>query len=239
MNVAAEKLEVTTYPFVAFLAVQPRRGRQVLTVLSRHQGRTMTSADKLVRHLERDVLPRVQPFLETLEREERGLERDRALRAEQDRAYEESRRRDRERWEDEQREKERLEREEREKKEKEKRRKEIERMVWRVGKKSEEVRVVIRMPDGERIVEMFGKEESVGVLYAVVHRLLAGERKKEEEGNISEKELDELIGKEGGKNFWGFKMVTAYPRKEIEWKQGKIINLLDLPGQLVVERDYS
>ncbi|GJE94004.1 hypothetical protein PsYK624_101720 [Phanerochaete sordida] len=119
---AAQKLQATTYPFVAFIALQARRGSSsnsqspVLTILSRHQGPSIpaatapTSARTLITHLQEQLLPRVTPYLtrvraQTLDKEtarlvaERERERDRALRAEQDRAFEESARRDVERIE--------------------------------------------------------------------------------------------------------------------------------------------
>ena len=253
---ASEKLQATTYPFVAFIALQSRRGTNVLTVLSRHQGKSVTSASTLTSHLDAHVLPRVMPFLNTLTQEEKVRERDRALRAEQDRAYEETRRRDREKWERlekervrEEREKARLEGEEREKVERERRRVEVGRKVWNVvgvlrsvkGREGGEVRVVIRMPGGDRVVEKFWRDESVSVLYAVVDRLLAGgdEAKPKEGEMMNQGELDALIDREGGKDFWGFKIVSAYPRKEIEWREGVKIGDVDTligGGQVVVER---
>ncbi|KZP27714.1 hypothetical protein FIBSPDRAFT_917855 [Athelia psychrophila] len=110
---AAQKLQATTYPFVAFLALQPRRGSRApstssspptLTVLSRHQGRSVpatapTSAETLSNHLSSQLLPRVTPFLERLRNAARERERDRTLREEQDRAFQDTARRDRERIE--------------------------------------------------------------------------------------------------------------------------------------------
>ncbi|KAF7977538.1 hypothetical protein HWV62_16732 [Athelia sp. TMB] len=110
---AAQKLQATTYPFVAFLALQPRRGSRApstssspptLTVLSRHQGRSVpatgpTSAETLSNHLSGQLLPRVTPFLDRLRNAARERERDRFLREEQDRAFQDTARRDRERIE--------------------------------------------------------------------------------------------------------------------------------------------
>lgn len=108
---------MTTYPFVAFLALQPRRGTRsvsasangsstsaspTLTILSRHQGHCTpltapTSASTLTSHLTSQLLPRVLPFLERIRTTARERERDRMLREEQDRAFRDSARRDRER----------------------------------------------------------------------------------------------------------------------------------------------
>ena len=244
---------------MAFIALQSRRGTNVLTILSRHQGKSATSGSTLTSHLDANVLPRVSPFLNTLIQEEKGRERDRALRAEQDRAYEESQRRDREKWEREQKERAMEEREratrergEREKAEKERRRVEMGRKLWgvvdvlrgakgrEVVDKGKEVRIVIRMPGGERVVERFWRDDSVSVLYAVVDRLLAGDdAQKSDEVSMNQGELDALIHREGGKDFWAFKIVSAYPRKEIEWREGVKIGDVDTlagGGQVVVER---
>ncbi|TFK24079.1 hypothetical protein FA15DRAFT_756742 [Coprinopsis marcescibilis] len=110
---AAEKLQATTYPFVAFVALQPRRSfgagassrssaPPTLTVLSRHQGKSTpasgpTSPQTLLQHLETQVLPRVSAFLDRLRGQQRERERDREIRDEQDRAFRDAARRDTER----------------------------------------------------------------------------------------------------------------------------------------------
>ncbi|EPS97134.1 hypothetical protein FOMPIDRAFT_110679 [Fomitopsis schrenkii] len=109
---AAQKLQATTYPCVAFIALQQRRlggsgssTSPVLTVLSRHQGPSIpstsapTAPQTLSTHLTEQLLPRVTPFLGKLRAQAAEREHERQLRAEQDRAFEESRRRDRERIE--------------------------------------------------------------------------------------------------------------------------------------------
>ncbi|KAJ7740899.1 hypothetical protein DFH07DRAFT_905360 [Mycena maculata] len=107
---AALKLQATTYPFVAFLALQPRRSlstrssdssstNTALTILSRHQGppTSTTSPATLLAHLESTLLPRVTPFLGQLQAKEREREADRRMREEQDRRVREAERRDGER----------------------------------------------------------------------------------------------------------------------------------------------
>ena len=103
---------------MAFLALQPRRGashtpsqKTVLTVLSRHQGPSIpqgsgpTSSQVLKTHITEHLVPRVSPVLSRIRQEaaekEAALaveaetrERERALRAEQDRAFEAARRKD-------------------------------------------------------------------------------------------------------------------------------------------------
>ncbi|KAI9456741.1 hypothetical protein F5148DRAFT_984312 [Russula earlei] len=110
---AAQKLQATTFPFVAFVALQPPRASTFmgsssrsssspsLTILSRHQGSAMptsapTAARSLTDHITHQLLPRVTPFLETLRLSAAERVRDRALREEQDAAFRESARRDQE-----------------------------------------------------------------------------------------------------------------------------------------------
>ena len=100
----------TTYPFVAFVALQPRLSRNTssspaLTVLSRHQGpsttesTTPTSPQALCDHLTEQLLPRVKPYLERLQNAERERTRQRRIMEEQQQAFELSALRDRERLE--------------------------------------------------------------------------------------------------------------------------------------------
>ncbi|EKM53069.1 uncharacterized protein PHACADRAFT_259225 [Phanerochaete carnosa HHB-10118-sp] len=221
---AAQKLQATTYPFVAFIALQARRGSgsgssqsPVLTILSRHQGSSIpaatapTSARTLVTHLQEHLLPRVIPYLtrvraQTLDKEAaraaeaREREHDRALRAEQDRAFEESARRDRERIEKKRAERRQAEEDARQqaeaaqRAEEQARRDEEERAAWaatrmawrRYGRRAllpreprpgetgrgKTVRVGVRMPDGRRAVRFFGEMDSLTAVYAFVDTLL-------------------------------------------------------------------
>lgn len=105
---AAHKLHATTYPFIAFAALQPQRAAgsgasspssPTMTILSRHAGIEATTTDKLLAHLTDTLIPRVKPLLDRLKGEERRREQERFMRAEQDRAYREAANRDRERIE--------------------------------------------------------------------------------------------------------------------------------------------
>ncbi|OSC98843.1 hypothetical protein PYCCODRAFT_1374324 [Trametes coccinea BRFM310] len=209
---ASQKLQATTYPFVAFIALQPRRApaaatppAPTMTILSRHQGPCIpstsapTAAQTLVTHLTENLLPRVNPFLDKLRAQEAERDRERALRAEQDRAFEESRRRDAERAEQRSREeraaieaKRRLEeaearaRAELRKREEEKRQWDEHRMAWRrwirrglvvreprpgEAARGKTMRVGIRMPDGRRVVRFFGENDTLTAFYAYVDSL--------------------------------------------------------------------
>ncbi|KZT06631.1 uncharacterized protein LAESUDRAFT_743249 [Laetiporus sulphureus 93-53] len=286
---ASHKLQATTYPFVAFIALQPRRiagsgasSTPTMTVLSRHQGPSIpstsapTAAQTLVTHLNEQVLPRVKPFLERIRAQARERERERALRAEQDRAFEESRKRDEERvlrrMEEERRaeEERRLyaEAEERAREEamhaEEKRKAwEEHRMAWRryggralvlreprpgeTGR-GKTMRVGLRMPDGRRAVRFFGDADTMTSLYAHADSLFipaelseVGDPQVPLSGAApGEEGLVEEIRQSGRtpEQWWGFKLVLAYPRKEIEWQPAKRlgdVDMLKTGGQLVVE----
>ncbi|KAG5633546.1 hypothetical protein H0H81_006956, partial [Sphagnurus paluster] len=94
----------TTFPFVTFLALQPRRSPftsspsstlppATLTVLSWHHGPQATSPAAPSTHLTTQLLPRVLPFLTRI----KDRKHDRHVHAEQDHAYQESATPDRER----------------------------------------------------------------------------------------------------------------------------------------------
>lgn len=110
----ATQLEATTYPFIAFIALQPPRGSRRhgvggssssasasprLAVLSRLEGSPLsaTSASTIISHVTDVLLPRTQTHLDRLRSEKRRRELERELKAEQDRAYLEASRRDAER----------------------------------------------------------------------------------------------------------------------------------------------
>lgn len=109
---ASLKLGATTYPFVAFIGLQPRSGSRsssissVLTVLSRHQGPAIpvdadtpgpTSARALCAHLTDTLLPRVTPFLTRLRTQHLERLEQRRIREEQDAAFARAARADAER----------------------------------------------------------------------------------------------------------------------------------------------
>ncbi|KAK2460003.1 hypothetical protein APHAL10511_008009 [Amanita phalloides] len=288
---ASEKLQATTYPFVAFVALQPRRSPSgntnvqnnsspTLTILSRHQGRSVpssspTSAVSLVSHLERHVLPRVMPFLDVLKAAERERQLERRLREEQDRAYKESAKRDKERIEAMMRkereevekkrrreEEARREEERRAMEEKERQKREEDRMTFRrwtrrkllSGDRSREgegpLRIAIRLPNGSRAVKRFGPDASLTTLYAFVDSQLIPPHMSEGEDPLDlpseslHRSLEACVesklahSRSGANEWWGFHIMNAYPRKEIDWAAN--VRLGDIEclkggGQVVVE----
>jgi len=291
ISLASEKLQATTYPFIAFVALQPRRSPSgntgiqntsspTLTILSRHQGRSVpssgpTSAASLVSHLERQVLPRVMPFLDVLKAAERERQLERRLREEQDKAYKESARRDKERIEAKMR-KEREEAEERRKQEEEakrekerreleeqeRRKREEERMLWRRWTRRQllsaspnrdgegPLRIAIRLPNGSRAVRKFKPDASLTALYAFVDSHLIPSHLPEEKDPLAlpsgsfhgslESCVERKIGSLNGRanEWWGFHVMNAYPRKEINWAANMRlgdVECLKGGGQVVVE----
>ncbi|EPQ51567.1 hypothetical protein GLOTRDRAFT_65747, partial [Gloeophyllum trabeum ATCC 11539] len=188
---ASQKLQATTFPFVAFVALQPRRttGSSTttasspalsLTVLSRHQGHAATAPAKLLSHLDSQLLPRVTPVLERTRQTRARQDRDRALRAEQERAFAEAARRDAERLQA------RMEEERRKREEERRRMEEREAEAFRREKREavrrrqrrwvrklvdpvkDGVRVAVRSPSGARKVVVLDPAASLTVLYAYV-----------------------------------------------------------------------
>jgi FAS-associated factor 2 len=284
---AAQKLQATTYPFVAFLALQPHRnpstrpsqpiGPPILTVLSRHQGRCVpanapTSSQAIIEHLQHQLLPRVRPFLERIQNSQRELDQARILREEQDRAFQKSARRDRERianklaLEKQQAEARALKQDEiqmeilRQKADHENSiRRQNTRMEWRRWARrilvpAEEqnskdgIRIAFHLPVGRRTIRQFSLTATLTSLYAFVDaqlipRDLAAEEDPETppDGNLTgEAALDTHILETANlvDEWWGFKLVLAYPRQEIKWEVGRQlrdVELLKGGGQVMVE----
>ncbi|RPD56562.1 hypothetical protein L226DRAFT_531309 [Lentinus tigrinus ALCF2SS1-7] len=286
---ASQKLQATTYPFVAFIALQPRRApassappAPTMTILSRHQGPSIpstsapTAAQTLVTHLNEHLLPRVNPFLAKLRSQAAERDRERKLREEQDRAFAESARKDAERIEKRRQEQraaaEELQRAaeaearaaaEQRKAEEAKKLWEAHRMEWRrwirrglvvreprpgENGRGKTMRVGVRMPDGRRVVRFFGENDAVTALYAYVDSLFippeygqdADPVAPPEGGWVGEAGLSGEMEQSGRtpEKWWGFKLVLAYPRREIPWEADKKVGEIDVlkgGGQVVVE----
>ncbi|KAG7442218.1 uncharacterized protein BT62DRAFT_1079531 [Guyanagaster necrorhizus] len=257
---ASEKLQASTYPFVAFVAIQPTRHLQssspppTLTILSRHQGLRETTASKLLNHLQDNVIPRVQPYMERVRNSQRALERDRTLRQQQDQAFADTARRDKERifakMAEERRAQEEAARVQREAEQRKKT--ESERMVWRRWARSallrpenpsDRLRIAVRLPEGRRLMRRFGPADTLTALYAFVDTEFIPARfaiqddppSPSEPGDV-EARIDEMGGQA---DWWGFTLHSAYPRVEVPWEPrkrlGDVACLKDGGGQLIVE----
>lgn len=259
---ASEKLQATSYPFVAFVANQPSRsstsGAPTLTVLSRHQGLSSTTPTKLVEHLTGNLLPRVQPYIQRLLDNQRALEHDRMLRQQQDQAFADAANRDAERIrakiaEEKAAAKRAAEEEVQRKREAEDRaRIAKERMSWRryarhalvpQEQPTDKLRIALRLPNGSRLMRKFDPETTLTALYAYVDREFIPKDAVEAmdpQAPPRAGDVDANIESMGGsREWWGFKLASTYPRADVLWapktKLGDIACLKDGGGQLVVE----
>jgi FAS-associated factor 2 len=232
-----------------------------------------TSASTLSSHLTTQVLPRVQPFLIRIKNAERERESEKRLREEQDQAFRESAKRDRERIErlmhaDREAEAERRRREAAQQGEAE--RKAAERAIY-VKRREERIkwsswaervfvepepnstgdgalRIAVTLPRTGRVVRRFRKETTLtGLFMYVDSQIISAELRGQHETvnppngatGAAEAVLEaEIRQARASESWWGFKLLLAYPRKEIRWEAGKClteIEGLSGGGQIVVE----
>lgn len=186
-------LEATTFPFVAFIAVQPRhsrsRGRIVPhpTVLSRLEGspQTVLSASSICAHIRDVLLPRTNPYLHELRSERRLREMDRELREQQNRAFENSCLRDQERVIQKRAESERKLEEESQRASEENKHAllEAQKTHWRAWARAylvprepdlgvtPVIRINVKMPDGRNLQRRFFPSDTLEQLYAYIDTL--------------------------------------------------------------------
>lgn len=242
---AALKLDATTYPFVAFVSLYARLGKpDALTVITRHCGppTTFTSASELSTHIQNTVLPRVAPVLNRKRAEIRARREERELRAEQDRAFEESQRKDYERItkrrEEERRQKEEEERVQREAAERHKRKEE--RIHWRrfarravvpkevPGSKSA-VRIGVRLPKGKLVVRKFEPTDSITGLYAFVDAHMIPPQYKPEDDPNEPPTRHSYAGDIDTHDWeWEFRLAVAFPKSAIPWTKGSQVKIGDV-----------
>jgi FAS-associated factor 2 len=202
----------------------------------------------------------VSPFLAGLRAAQHTAAADRALRAEQDRAFRETAARDGARIEA------LMQAEARAKHEAEAARVAQEAEAARVAQEAEErelrkaerdtwrqwtrraltntqedadgVRLAIRLPDGGRVVRRFADGRTLTALYAFVDAQLSGGEGQGEEMSPKghgaqdfERAMEEEIQEAGGPDaWWGFQLVLAYPRREIPWARGTVGEVESLKG---------
>lgn len=186
-NIAATILQAATFPLIAFLSMQPLPPSRItgapssstsskMTVFSRLEGLQATTVPQIEAHITETLAPRLNPFLGRLRAQKRERESARQLREEQDRAYAEAGKRDMARVRAKEAELKAKEAEARLKKEAEERTKQeaamkaresINRSAWRrktaseLGTEpSEGTQLVVRLPDGRRLVRRFKKDEA-------------------------------------------------------------------------------
>ena len=265
---ASQKLQATTYPFVAFLALQPRRhagssnSSPVVTILSRHQGRPATTSSMLIDHLNTQLLPRVTPFLVRFKTTLQDRDRDRRIREEQDRAFRETARRDREaidarlRQEREEQERARKHAEEMKIKQEDSERQKQQagiRMEWRKWMRrrlllpeARGLRLAIKLPGNGRVVRSFPPSATLSSLYAFADSQLIPSTSLPEDDPLQAPEgvvdsipqLDSYIQNQtAGHAWWGFTLASAYPRREFRWKANTSLTEVGLTNgeQIIME----
>ncbi|KIS69322.1 uncharacterized protein UMAG_02663 [Mycosarcoma maydis] len=241
----ANTLQASTYPFVAFIALQPPRSTSRSSggwtaspraaVLSRLEGSpsSATSAATIASHISDILLPRTRTYLERLRAEKRRREMERQLREEQDRAYQEASRRDAERIAK-KREEERCQaleaqraREEQEQK-KQLERKKVAWQHWALQhlvpaeppSSVDAVRLSFRLPSGKTLARRFSPMDTVASVYAFV----ATSSVTAEVGDVSSQKPDNY------EHEYRFSLVTGYPRKRIEFAEAGTKQLRDVDG---------
>jgi FAS-associated factor 2 len=198
------------------------------------------------------------PFLETLRLSIAERARDRVLREEQDAAFRESARRDREkearRVEEAQRaaELEKAEMERQREAEEARTRISHARDRWRRESRHQlippeepanvdPIRIAVRLPDGQRLVRLIARTSTVTSLYSLVdaHLTPAQVTGTEIGASTAENDLRELIHTSGkpAEVWWGFSLFTTYPRKAIPWQPAvRLANIgLGSGGQIIAE----
>jgi FAS-associated factor 2 len=230
---ASLKLGATTYPFIAFIAVQPSRlpsssnnnssTRITLAILSRFSGPTQTTSQHLTTHITDTLIPRVNSFLERLKAEERSRHHDRLERAESERRAEASAAADSARIAK-KREEERM----RKREEEERTRQLIQKQTLEMRRRrfwygcreslpaepkagsAGVIRITLRTPAGQRVLRNFTKGDSQDDLFRWCSSTLVP---TDSPPQISSDEpYDPRM--EG----WGFKLATSYPRVALSWQ---------------------
>ena len=209
---------------MTFLSLLPGANGSIssprLTVLTGISGppSTITSTSALIHTITTSILPRTASFLARLKRERFSLEEARHLRGEQDRAFREAERKDREKMKV-QREKAELERIQKERSDnfaKAKVERISHRRIWRryarkhlLPPSSGSIRVALRTPlSAERHVRLFEPSQSTLLLFIYAETLLIPPSDAPED--------DPDSPPAGYEPEWDFRLVTAYPRREVE-----------------------
>ncbi|CUA77150.1 hypothetical protein RSOLAG22IIIB_12570 [Rhizoctonia solani] len=238
---ASLKLAATTYPFAAFVSLLPppstRSSTSTTSQLSVVSRLNPLSPTAFVTHISHTVIPRTQPFLQRLRTAEQQRIRERQLREEQDRAFEESMRRDgeriraaREREREaeaqaaQEAERQRLKREEEDRRERRRRGRE----VWRrwarrnlvPDEPSQGVRVTVRIPSGQRRTRVFPPSAPVKTLYAFVETLSIPTDQSPAD--------DPTSPPTGYEHEWGFELATTFPRVVVPCEEGVAVGDIEV-----------
>ncbi|TXT10727.1 hypothetical protein VHUM_02232 [Vanrija humicola] len=222
----SQTLLTTTYPALTFASLLPAQNSSTprLTILTTLQGppSTATSTSAIIQTITTSVLPRTNAFLARLRRDRFALEEARHLREEQDRALREAERKDRERLQAAraQADLERVQRERAEREAELQAKALADRRQWRryarkhlLPAATGPLRVAVRTPlNAERNIRNFAPGPSTLPLFVYTETLLIPPEDDPAE--------DPDTPPEGYVHAWGFRLVTSFPRKEIELLEG-------------------
>lgn len=219
----SQTLLTTTFPSLTFVSLlPPAAGSSAphLSILTTLQGppSTTTSSSAVLQTLTNSVLPRTSAYLGRLRRERAAIEESRHLREEQDRAFREAERKDREKMQA-QRQAEAAERVRKEREAREAQRiveDKAKRIQWRryarkhlLPPSQGPIRVALRTPLGaERHMRQFEPSAGTEVLFVWAETLLIPSNEDEEDDPDSPPVDFEPPS--------DFRIVTQYPRREIE-----------------------
>ncbi|WFC99641.1 UBX domain-containing protein 10 [Malassezia yamatoensis] len=214
-------LKTTTYPFVAFVALQPRRSRSrgaVVAhpaVLSRLEGspHTTLSAQSLVSHINEVLLPRTATYLGELRGDRDHRQMERQLKADQDRAYAEASRRDQDRVLARRAEETQIAEAQRAKLAQEAQRKSLQekQSQWRQWARhhlvpaepsqgTDSIRISVHLPNGQNLQRKFAPSHPLEAVYAFV-----------ETANCPEEDCNDPPAEY--KHTYAFHLVQTYPRQ--------------------------
>ncbi|KAK4683862.1 hypothetical protein P7C73_g6354, partial [Tremellales sp. Uapishka_1] len=223
----SQTLLTTTYPSLTFVSLlpspnaansssNPQPRLQILTTLSGPPSTTM-STSSILQVISTSILPRTTAFLTRTRRERHTLEEARHLRSEQDKAFQEAERKDREKAQAKVAEQAKLERIASDRRAKEKQQEK--QRHWRRYARSHllppsqgDIRVWLRTPmSSQRLIRLFDVSPSTLPLFIYAETLLIPPSEGPEDDPASPPADFEPE--------FPFKIFTSYPRKEIALKE--------------------
>ena len=110
-----------------------------------------------------------------------------------------------------------------------------------------DIRVAVRLPNGERLMRKFQRSHTLTTLYTFVDAsILAQQGTSSATTSTSslpvDQQVQELVRQYGESSLWPFTVINAYPRLEIPWKANATLGevaCLQQGGQVVVEMRNS
>ena len=244
-HIASTILQAATFPFLAFLSLQPSAPSRLIgshnstshsrmTVFSRFEGLQQTTINSLRQHIVETLLPRLGPFLNRLKAQKRDRDMQRLLREDQDRAYAEAGKRDLERVRAKEAEIKASRDAEEGKKNKElaRLREGRNREAWRKNtaasfgaEAADGTRIVIRLPDGKRLMRRFGANEQAKRMWHFVECEAHGFPIPSSSSRTKPPSTSTMDP--GYQPHLSFSLATTFPRRKLQ--------LQDVDGKTIVQ----